>query len=107
MDRRQSQHCWQQYFRRFTSEETKLNLVLKQQVFEYAYQKSLTRTPPTIPKNLQALADKVVNHAYQVKAADIDALKSNFSEIEIYELITAISSGCAKARFDSLYFIEN
>src|SRR5262245_40085511 len=51
-----------------------------------------------VPADLRALLDKIEERAYQVTDADLAALKTSYSEDELFEIVVAASLGSALAR---------
>lgn len=54
-----------------------------------------------IPDDLRGYVDKVVRNAYKVTDADVDALRTRYSEDAIFELTLAAALGAARARLDA------
>jgi hypothetical protein len=50
------------------------------------------------PPALAALVAKIRTHAYRVTDADVDALRAQYSEDQLFELIIAASLGAAEDR---------
>ena len=50
------------------------------------------------PPELAALVQKIRDHAYRVSDADVDALRSLYSEDQLFELIVAAALGAAEDR---------
>ena len=50
------------------------------------------------PPELAALVQKIRDHAYRVTDADLDALRRQFSEDQLFELIVAAALGAAEHR---------
>lgn len=51
-----------------------------------------------LPAELAALVDKVHQHAYQVTDEDIAALKSRYSDDQLFEIVVSAALGAARAR---------
>src|SRR5262245_21754926 len=51
-----------------------------------------------VPAELRALLDKIEHHAYQVTDDDVAALRSRYTEDELFEIVVAASLGSAQAR---------
>lgn len=52
----------------------------------------------TSPGDLQALVDKIRSRAYTVTDADVDALRRQYSEDQLFEIIVAAAFGAASDR---------
>jgi len=52
-----------------------------------------------LPEDLAPLVAKIHRHAYKVTDEDLDALRADHSEDELFELIVSASAGAAYARF--------
>jgi len=50
------------------------------------------------PPELAVLVQKIRDHAYRVTDADVDALRSLYSEDQLFELIVAAALGAAEDR---------
>ena len=50
------------------------------------------------PRELAPLVEKIRDHAYRVTDADIDALRSRYTEDQLFELIVAAALGAADHR---------
>lgn len=50
------------------------------------------------PQDLAPLVQKIRDHAYRVTDADIDALRSRYSEDQLFELIVAAALGASDHR---------
>lgn len=53
------------------------------------------------PSELAALVQKIRTRAYTVTDQDIDALRSTYSEDELFEIIVAAAFGAARDRLSS------
>jgi len=52
----------------------------------------------TPPDDLRRLVDKVRTRAYTVTNEDVDALRSRYSEDQLFEIIVSAAFGAARAR---------
>jgi alkylhydroperoxidase family enzyme len=91
------------------------------QPFREATAASLLRTPASTsaglrealaaghpPPELAALVQKIRTRAYTVTDQDIDALRSTFSEDQLFEIIVASAFGAAQERLSAaLRALEN
>jgi hypothetical protein len=50
------------------------------------------------PAELEALVRKIREHAYRVTDADVDGLRSRYSEDQLFEIIVAAAVGAAEHR---------
>jgi hypothetical protein len=51
-----------------------------------------------VPEELRALVEKIERHAYRVTDEDVAALKSRYSDDELFEIVVAASLGSALDR---------
>jgi alkylhydroperoxidase family enzyme len=51
-----------------------------------------------VPEELRALVEKIERHAYRVTDEDVTALKSRYSDDELFEIVVAASLGSALDR---------
>jgi len=51
-----------------------------------------------VPEELRALVDKIERHAYRVTDEDVAALRSRYSDDELFEVVVAASLGSALDR---------
>jgi hypothetical protein len=56
----------------------------------------------TPPPELSALVQKIRTRAYTVTDADIDALRSRYTEDELFEIIVAAAFGAAQERLGAV-----
>ena len=62
----------------------------------------------TPPDELHVLVEKIRRHAYRVTDADIDGLRSRYSEDQLFEIIVSTAFGAAEARLRAgLRALEN
>ena len=57
-------------------------------------------TNTALPDNLDRWVSKVAQHAYKTTDEDVDALKGDYSQDEIFELTIAAAASAAHARFE-------
>jgi len=57
--------------------------------------------PTGVGSNLARLVDKIRSRAYTVIDDDVDALRRQFSDDELFELIIAAAFGAARERLDA------
>ena len=50
------------------------------------------------PPELEALVRKIREHAYRVTDADVDALRSRYTEDQLFEIIVSAAVGAAEHR---------
>jgi hypothetical protein len=55
----------------------------------------------TAPPDLAALVQKIRSHAYKVTDQDLDALRSRYSEDQLFEIVVAATHGAASERLDA------
>jgi hypothetical protein len=55
----------------------------------------------SLPEDLRALVEKVHRHAYKITDEEIAALKQNYSDDQLFELIVAAAVGAAGQRLDA------
>ncbi len=55
----------------------------------------------TPPDELRTLVEKIRKHAYKVTDEDVQALKSKWSEDQLYEIIVAAAYGAADERLNA------
>jgi alkylhydroperoxidase family enzyme len=53
------------------------------------------------PSDLARLVAKIRDHAYKVTDADLDALRSRYTEDQLFELIVAAALGAAEDRLNA------
>ena len=63
-----------------------------------AVRQQIARGDP--PPELATLVEKIRDHAYRVTDADIDALRSTYSEEQLFEIIVAGALGAAEHRLE-------
>ena len=51
-----------------------------------------------IPPELRPLVEKIRRHAYRVTDADLDALKSAYTDDQIFEIVVSAALGAAQER---------
>jgi len=54
-----------------------------------------------IPPDLRPLVDKVRNHAWRVTDADLEALKSAYTDDQLFEIVLSAALGAARERLDA------
>ena len=53
------------------------------------------------PEEIAALVEKIRRHAYQVTDEDLAALRAQYDEDQLFEIIVAAALGAAGARLDA------
>jgi len=53
------------------------------------------------PSNLASLVEKIRTRAFTVADEDLDALRGQYSDDELFEIIVAAAFGAARARLDA------
>jgi alkylhydroperoxidase family enzyme len=55
------------------------------------------------PPELMPLVEKIQSRPYAVTDADLDALRTRYSEDQLYEIVVAAALGAARARLDAAH----
>lgn len=61
-----------------------------------------------VPVDLQALVDKIHNHAYKVTDEDVARLRTTYSDDQMFEIVVSAALGASRKRlFAGLAALEN